>query len=381
MDPPRREPDALALLGGTLLLLALPFAGFIAYIARSQTHPRAVYPVFGFAILMLLGLAVLGVVPFARVARDRALLRRWRGTPAPCLGCGLPRAASGACAHCAHPVDDTTRWWRTPAMDAPERLAASLFGAAIVTFALFPPLFAATRPGALAPLLWLLGAACAAFGAWLIRASLQGARASLARPLTMRYARSWTRRELPWFTEVRATLYDGRWQVEGRGGGGDDEPAPTRRTDDPFARGLARMLARWHRDGHAPLSWSTQIDWCWRPDAARATRAAPYREDGDAPPTQRAERGVWRVSFNASSFTALLDAERLPATTAAPDDEDAWELAEADWDVDLSKVIRALQRDEAVREALAARGQSPEPDDEDFLRALHAVCASRPPAA
>lgn len=381
MDPPRREPDALSLLGGAFLLLALPFAGFIAHIACSQRHPRAVYPVFAFAVLMLLGLSVLGVVPFARVARDRALLRRWNATPAPCLGCGLPRAASGACARCAHPVDDTTRWWRTPALDLPERLAASLFGAGIVAFAFFPPLFAQARPGAIAPLLWLLGAASMAFGVWLIRASLQGGRASLARPLTMHYARSWTRHERPWITEVNATLRDGRWHAEGRGGGDEDEPSPTLRSDDPFERALARMLARWQRSGRAPLTWTLQVDWSWRPDEARATRATPYREDDGAPPTRRTERGVWRVSFNAHPYAELMEAEGLPTSTPPPSDDEANELAEADWDVDLLKIIRALRRDEAVREALVARGRAAEPDDEDTLRALHAVCASRPPPA
>lgn len=382
VDAPPRDPDRLSLVAGTLLAaFCLSFAAAVAFIALSRRHPPALLPVFAFAALMALGLAVLGATPAYRALRDRDLRRAWQARLSRCPACGLPISGAARCASCAAPLDDAARWWRLAPPLWTESVAGVLLGAGVSSLGVFGLAFARSvgRLGAAA--IALAGLAVVAFGGMIAYHAARALRAQRGAPLELTFRRVWERGGATWNASASATLRDGRWRAAGSCEGPGDEPgdAPIA-TEDPFERGLARLLAGWHRDERAPLVCVTVARWSHDDDApGGAVGAGGYREaaraEGAGP--RRAVAPAWRVSFNAHGFGELIAQEGLPAGVPPPDDDDddAAELGEADWDVDLPLIVRVIARDEALREAIAARGRAAGDDDAGVRRALRALRA------
>ncbi len=381
---PHRDPDTFSLVVSAVMALALVALEVgAAYLVATRPLRADLLGLVGFFALLFAGLLAFALSPWSRFLRDRRAIGALTTALGACPACGLRDVGAPVCEGCGLPRADRDAHWSAPRVEPMESVGVALFGAAFVPLAGFCIAYGSTPRGSAA--LPIVGVGLAALGVWLTWASLRHLAQLRHQPYVLRYQRTWTRDEQPITCMVTAERARGVWTVTGTCEHPGIEPHDddfVTATDDDFERGLARMLARWDRDDRAPLLYATVTRWSWRSDrapepASAAAGGGGYREAAVRAngPVERAQGPVWRVSFNEHPWGELLESEGLALDTVALDDDEADELAECEWAMDLPVIVRVVRRDAALVAALEARGRETDDDDARVVTVLTALRA------
>lgn len=373
---PHRDPDTFTLaVSAVMSLVLVALEAGVVYLVVTRPMRGDMLGVVGFFALIFAGLLAFAMSPWSRFVRDRAAVRALSTALGACPACGLRDGSDAVCAGCGLPREGREAHWQAGRIEPLETVGVALLGAAFVPLAMFCALYC----GGSAPLV-VVGLALGALGLWLAWMALRHLVLSRGQPYALRYQRTWTHGDATVTCNTTAHRADGVWTVSGTCEAPGVEPHEddfVTATDDDFERGLARMLARWDRDERAPLLYATVTRWSWRSDARAPTVVGGGYREGAAPTNGTIERAVapaWRVSFNEHPWGELLGGEGLALGAAALDDDEAVELADAEWGVDLPVIVRVLRRDPALVGALEARGRD---DDDDDARVVTALTALR----
>lgn len=384
--PPPQRVSWVSLVGGWILAaLAVAVCVPILRAMYARPQPTVMWPAAAFLVLSLLALVGLGVAPTLRLLRDRAAYARFHQTLPLCPSCGVAKGRDARCASCLHPLDDGEAYWVLSARHWAEPLATSIFGPALVCLGVFFAMLL-THPSphttpTVAVVFALFALGLVVGGVAVSWFSIGSVRAALGEPLRFTYTRTWVRERSHWYTWATLLHRDGVPFAEGRTDGLTAEPpmADDHGAGTAFERGLAALLAAWHRSDEAPLTANCSLRWTWSPtrQATDTTRAeTAYR---DAARDQRDVAGAtreivvwWAVNLNLEPLAELLRDAQLPPLTGDAHDTRIEELLDAEWDVALREVIDVFSRCAPLRDALEARGVELV-EDTEVRRALRAI--------